>query len=152
MLTTKTRRPRQRNIPQPKAIFGAASIASCALIVLGAAGCSSTKSDAYVPNENAAKQALETALSAWQSGKPLARIEVAGGSAIQPQDSEWQKGKKLASSIIGDEVPTTEGPKQFAVQLKFQGEAKPVNAIYYVVGRDPLWVFRDRDYKSASGM
>lgn len=114
-------------------------------------GCSSSaRHQDYVPSSDTGQQAVETALSAWQSGTPIARID--GAAGVQLQDSDWKSGKKLASFSIEKEVPTTEGPKQFAVQLTYQGEAKPVDAVYYVVGRDPVWVFRDRDYKKTTGM
>jgi hypothetical protein len=122
------------------------------LACLVVAGCGSPSSEDYVPDDNAGKRALEAALTAWQNGKPMQRIEVDGGAAVQPQDSEWKSGKKLASFSIGDEVPTTEGPKQIAARLTFQGAAQPVDAVYFVVGRDPLWVFRDRDYQRTTGM
>ena len=82
----------------------------------------------------------------------MALIEGHEGAAVQPQDFEWKSGKKLVGFSIGKELPSTEGPKQFAVQLKFQGEPKPVDTTYFVVGLDPLWVFRDRDYQRAAGM
>jgi hypothetical protein len=116
------------------------------------AGCGSSGKEAYVPSENAGRQALETALTAWQGGKPMALISADDGAAVQPQDFEWKGGKKLIRFTIVKEVPSTEGAKQFAVQLTFQGVAKPVDAAYFVVGRDPLWVFRDRDYHRASAM
>jgi hypothetical protein len=118
---------------------------------LAIAGCSAGKNEAYVPNENVAKEALEAALSAWQGGKPMGRIATQAEVAVQPQDSDWQKGKKLVGFNIKNEITTSEGPKQFAVQLSLKG-AKPIDVIYYVVGRDPLWVFRDADYKRSSGM
>jgi hypothetical protein len=114
-------------------------------------GSSASKED-YVPSADAGRQAIENALSAWQSGKPIGNIEGQGSSAVHPQDSDWKSGKKLASFSIEKEIPTTEGPKQFAVKLTYQGEPKPVDTVYYVVGRDPVWVFRDRDYKKTTGM
>jgi hypothetical protein len=122
-----------------------------ALVFLVVVGCSAPTSEDYVPDEDAGKQALETALTAWQNGKPMGPIETPDAAVVQPQDSEWKSGKKLVGFSIGEERPTTDGPKQFAVQLTFQN-AKPVDTVYFVVGRDPLWVFRDRDYQRATGM
>jgi hypothetical protein len=122
------------------------------LLLVLLCGCGSAGQESYVPSESTGRQALESALAAWQSGKPMDRVEVAGGPAAQPQDSDWKSGKKLANFSVEKELPTTEGPKQFAVRLTFQGETKPVDAVYFVVGRDPLWVFRDRDYQKATGM
>jgi hypothetical protein len=121
-------------------------------VVLIVTGCSSPSKEDYIPSENAGKQAIETALTAWQSGKPMEPIENPDAVAVQPQDTEWQKGRKLVAFSIGEELPTTDGPKQFAVRLTFQGSATPVDTVYFVVGRDPLWVFRDRDYQRTTGM
>jgi hypothetical protein len=127
-------------------------IACCALIVWITSGCGSSDENAYLPDEEAGRQALETALSAWRDGKPMSLIQVPDSAAVQPQDSDWKSGKKLSSFSIVKEIPTTEGAKQFSVQLQFQGQPAAVETVYYVVGRDPLWVFRDRDYQRASGM
>jgi hypothetical protein len=127
-------------------------IACGVLVCLAAGGCSSATSEDYVPDENAGKRALETALTAWQKGEPMKRIESSDAAVVEPQDSEWKRGKKLASFSIGEELPTSDGPKQFSVRLTFQGEPKPVDTVYFVVGRDPLWVFRDRDYQRTTGM
>jgi hypothetical protein len=128
------------------------TIGWCTLLIGLATGCSSSSHESYVPSEGAGRQALEAALTAWQNGKPMERVEVPGSAAAQPEDSDWKSGKKLASYSVDKELPTTEGPKQFSVRLTFQGEAKPVDAVYFVVGRDPLWIFRDRDYQKATGM
>jgi hypothetical protein len=125
---------------------------SCMLVCVLAVGCSSTTSEDYVPDENAGKRALEIALTAWQKGQPMERIESPDTPAVQPQETEWKNGRKLASFSIGEERPSTDGPKQFAVRLTFQNDSKPVDAVYFVVGKDPLWVFRDRDYQRATGM
>jgi hypothetical protein len=127
------------------------ALAWCFCIGLMLSGCGSSSHSAYVPSEEAGKHALEAALAAWQDGKRMERIENAGSAAIETQDADWKSGKKLASYSIQKELPTTEGPKQFSVRLTFQGDASPVDTVYFVVGRDPLWVFRDRDYKRATG-
>jgi hypothetical protein len=125
---------------------------SSLFIVVLFVGCSSPSKEDYIPSENAGKQAIETALTAWQNGKPMERIENPDAFAVEPQDTEWKKGKKLIAFSIGEELPSGEGPKQFAVRLTFQGIAAPVDTVYFVVGRDPLWVFRDRDYQRTTGM
>jgi hypothetical protein len=126
-------------------------IVSLLLPCIVAVGCGSPTEADYIPSEEVGKQALETALAAWQSGAPMALIENAGSKKIQPQDSDWKSGKKLASYSITQELPTTEGPKQFAVRLTLKGVPRPVETKYYVLGGDPLWVFRDGDYQRTSG-
>jgi hypothetical protein len=116
-----------------------------------AGGCGSPTVADYIPNDQAGKQAVETALSAWQRGEPMALIENQDTTAVQPQDSDWKRGKKLVSYVITDELPSDEGPKQFAVRLTLERERAPIETIYFVLGKDPLWVFRDRDYKQATG-
>jgi hypothetical protein len=128
------------------------TIVCCATVVWFANGCSSSNKNAYVPSEDAGKQALETALSAWKDGKSIGTIQLPGSAAVQPQDSDWKNGKKLLSFTIQNELPSAEGPRQFPVQLKFDGAPKAIDTVYFVVGRDPLWVFRDRDYQRAAGM
>ncbi|MCI0333961.1 MAG: hypothetical protein L0228_12140 [Planctomycetes bacterium] len=128
------------------------SIANCVVLSLMAGGCGSASHEDYVPSESAGRQAVETALAAWQNGKTMQRIEGQDAAAVEPQDSDWKAGKKLTGFSVEKEVPTTQGPKQFAVRLSFQGDAEPIDTVYYVVGRDPMWVFRDRDYKKTTGM
>jgi hypothetical protein len=121
------------------------------LLCIAATGCNSPTQADYIPSEEAGKQALEAALAAWQSGARMARIEREDNKAIEPQDLDWRSGKKLASYSITQELPTKEGPKQFAVRLILQGAPRPVDTKYYVLGGDPLWVFRDGDYQRAGG-
>jgi hypothetical protein len=127
-------------------------IACCVLVTCIISGCGASKESAYVPGEEAGRQALETALAAWRDGKPMSTINVPDGVAVQPQDSDWKSGKKLVSFSIVKEIPSTEGAKQFSVQLQFQGQPQAIETAYFIVGRDPLWVFRDRDYQRAAGM
>jgi hypothetical protein len=124
----------------------------CVLSCLVTLGCSSATSEDYVPDENAGKRALEIALTAWQKGQPMETIASPDAPAVQPQDTEWKNGRKLANFSIGEERPISDGPKQIAVRLTFQNDPKPVDTVYFVVGKDPLWVFRDRDYQRATGM
>ncbi len=122
------------------------------MLSLMAGGCGSATHEDYVPSENVGRKAIETALSAWQNGKSMGRIESQDAAAVEPQDLDWKAGKKLTAFSVEKQVPTTEGPKQFAVRLSFEGDTEPIDAVYYVVGRDPMWVFRDRDYKKTTGM
>jgi hypothetical protein len=133
-------------------IFVGGMFVGCIVVCLAAGGCGKTGQASYIPSEAAGKQALEIALAGWQSGKPMALIESEGTAAVQPQDSDWRSGKKLVRFSIANEIPTTEGPKKFAVQLTLAGQPKPIETVYLVVGRDPIWVFRDSDYQRATGM
>jgi hypothetical protein len=120
--------------------------------VAACAGCGRT-AESYVPAGDAARAGLERALAKWQSGGAAGRIEpgAAGQSALQAVDRDWTAGKKLASYEIVSELPREEGPRKFSVKLTMVGRA-PIEVTYYVVGQDPLWIFRDRDYEQTTTM
>jgi hypothetical protein len=103
----------------------------------------------YVPTATSARQALETALSTWQSGQPHGPIE-ASKPAIHVFDSRWQSGKKLQSFEILEEIEGQEHP-QFQVRLQLAGQPEE-SLTYHVIGIDPLNVFRDADLQRAASM
>lgn len=123
-----------------------------ALLLASAAGCGSSPSASYSPDASAAKEAVNAALSAWKAGSAMASIALPAGGNVQPQDSDWKAGKKLISFTLGAEKPTTDGPTLIEAKLTLAGSNTPIDVVYHVVGRDPLWVFRDRDYQKATGM
>jgi hypothetical protein len=114
-------------------------------------GCTGKGHEKYIPSEDKARQALEAALNAWRDGKKPGAVEGAP-MPVQVVDSEWQKGKHLRSyEIVGEEA--SEGPRVFSVKLTLQPPAGQEATIrYYVVGKDPLWVYRESDYKAPAGM
>jgi hypothetical protein len=118
----------------------------CALLT----GCRGTRvASDYVPSQNKARTALETALEAWRSGKKMGLIADAK-PAVQVMDSKWQAGQKLESfEILEAEAGT--GPQWFKVKLKMKAPAGEQQVRYVVAGIDPLWVYREEDYKKAAG-
>jgi hypothetical protein len=114
-------------------------------------GCSNTgTTEKFIPSEIQAREALEAALQAWVDGKRPGEIEGAP-MPVQAADSQWQAGKKLVAFQIVDQEPN-EGPPLFSVCLTMQGNGQPMVVRYYVVGKDPLWVYREDDYKASKGM
>jgi hypothetical protein len=124
-----------------------------ALTIAAGSGCGSRTSESYVPADNVARAGLERALSTWQSGGAAGRIEpaTAGQAALQAVDRDWTAGKKLASYEILSELPREEGPRKFSVRLTLAG-GQPIEVTYFVVGEDPVWIFRDRDYAQTMTM
>jgi hypothetical protein len=122
-------------------------VAGCLLFVF--AGCSNKSEDRYIPSESKARPALEAALTAWQEGKQPGPIE---GSPIplQAVDSQWRSGKKLTAFEIIEQEPG-DGPPVFSVRLTINGIKEPIVVRYYVVGKEPLWVYREDDYKNQAG-
>ena len=123
-----------------------------AALSVAIAGCGSAANTAsYVPSAQSGQDALQAALGAWKAGQKLERIDTTT-PAVQPVDGQWQAGRKLRDFEVLGEVAGVEGPRQFRVRLTMEGAAKPQEVIYVIVGRDPVWVFREEDYKKTSGM
>ena len=122
-------------------------------VVFCLSGCGSRTAESYVPASDHARTSVERTLTAWQTGKAAGRIEPesSGGVALQAVDFDWNAGKKLTAYEILTELPREEGPRRFNVRLTLGGGA-PIEVTYYVVGQDPVWVFRDRDYAQTMSM
>jgi hypothetical protein len=119
------------------------------LVAIALCGCSSDRTSDYIPSSESARTALETALNAWQSGAPYEPITTSS-PALNVFDARWQAGQKLQKFEILEELPETERP-EFKVRMQLAG--KPEETLtYIIVGIDPLQIFRDADYKRASGI
>jgi hypothetical protein len=117
-------------------------------------GCAGKTAESFVPASDNAQASVERALSAWKSGAAAGRLEpVASGQVpLQAVDSDWLAGKKLTDFEIVSELPRDSGPRRFSVRLTLAGIKAPLEVTYYVVGQDPLWIFRDRDYMQTATM
>lgn len=120
------------------------------LILAGVcAGCGGAPEKKYIPKTDMARGALEAGLEHWKSGArhgPVDGFKV----PVNVFDARWQNGKKLESYEILSEVPS-DGPKIFLVKMKLNEDKEEIEIKYYVVGKDPLLVFREQDYNKASG-
>jgi hypothetical protein len=122
----------------------------CFAILVAISGCGGGGgTSAYVPSDSVSRDALTAALTAWKDGKPLGRIETTK-PPTEPLDWQWKAGQKLRAFEIVGEV-ASDGPKQYRVRITLEG-APAKEVIYVIVGRDPLWVFREEDYKRTAGM
>lgn len=118
------------------------------LLVLALAGCSKPGEEQFIPPEATARQALETALDAWKEGKKPGQFSL-GTVKVQVVDAVWSSGQKLSGyQIVAEE--SSNGPRWFTVKLTLPGGEK--TAKYAVLGKDPLWVYGETDYKKLSGM
>jgi hypothetical protein len=113
------------------------------------AGCSEGHAR-YKPTSSEAASSLEKALSAWRDGKAYGALQTT--PPVHVVDSLWQSGQQLESFQIGGEEDPGDGTKQFAVKMKLKKSAGDQEARYVVHGRDPVWVFRDEDYKRTLNM
>jgi hypothetical protein len=118
--------------------------------LLLAAGCGGGGTAKYVPATATARATLPAARDAWQKGDKPGRV-AEGPPAVQVVDSKWGAGQKLARYEILGEEPG-DGPRWFSVKLTLQKPAGEQVVKYVVLGNDPLWVYREEDYKKLSGM
>jgi hypothetical protein len=120
-------------------------------LALAANGCGGADVEDYIPADEVARSALKAALDGWQTGSQPAPAEGLAKS-IELQDSAHRDGRKLKSYEIVGPSPGDDQNRRYKVKLLFDGEESPSEAIYVIVGKDPLWVFNDRDFQKAGGM
>jgi len=95
-------------------------------------------------DDQAARTALDTALTAWSRGS---KPGVLPGSEppVVVHDTPWSQGQHLASyEILGEESAAAE--KRFTVRLSLSKPERTEDVQYHVLGVSPLMVFRDQDY------
>jgi hypothetical protein len=119
------------------------------LVTASSLGCGGKSVESYKPSVVKARQAIEAALSTWKDGAKHGPI-TSGSPALNVFDARWQSGAQLERFEILEELKDQEHPR-FKVKLKLANKPEEVNE-YLVVGIDPLLVFRDTDYKKASGL
>lgn len=119
------------------------------LLAAGLSGCGGGESiDRYLPESSKARGSLEAALNAWKSGAPLKTVQV-DGHAIDVFDARWRSGAKLEDfEILSEEKPDPH--PTFLVRTRIKG--KDEESKYFVMGIDPILVFRAQDYTKATGM
>ncbi len=114
-------------------------------------GCGSSTKD-YIPNTTSAREDLETALAAWQKGGKAAEL-TKSEHPIFIVDSQWEANQALESYQILEENPSsTETEKRYGVVLKMKKPPAEKKLEYVVVGRSPMWIFRDEDYVKQGSM
>ena len=105
----------------------------------------------YVPPDEAARQALATALDGWKAGKAPDQLG-ASNPAVIAQDKQWSEGKKLTAYEIVGPAASDDQNRRFTVKLTLPGAAAPQETTYVVFGKDPIWVFSAESYQRTSGM
>ncbi len=125
-------------------------LTSLALLAL-VSGCGGGATvESFHPQKDLAREALDTALTAWQNGLEQPGVIDTEEPAVQLVDPAWAAGTKLTGYEVVAELPDT--PRSFTVKLTLEGAAAPEETTYFVVGKDPLQVMRDSEYNRAGGM
>jgi hypothetical protein len=122
------------------------SLAAASSVILSA-GCGAS-SRAYAPTSASAREALDAALAAWQKGSRPDQLAV-NSTPVHPVDFQWLAGLTLEGyTIVSEESAgaSDDASKTFSVDLKLKTPAKETKARYIVVGRSPIWVYREEDY------
>ncbi len=121
-------------------------LASCSF------GCRKAEVKDFIPPDEAAKQALASALDAWKAGKTPDQIG-ASNPGITAQDKAWSEGKKLtAYEIVGPATSADDQNRRFTVKLTLDGAAAPQETTSVVFGKDPIWVVSGENYQKMTGM
>ena len=124
------------------------ALMAASLLVSLLTGCGAS-SARFKPTSDEARSSLEAALTAWRDGKPYG--SVVATPPIQVGDSAWQAGDQVESFEIGEELDD-DGTKQFVVAFKMKKPPGDQSVRYFVHGRDPVWVYREEDYKRMINM
>lgn len=118
------------------------------MALLGPLGCAqrSTGYERYIPSAARAEEALDLVLAAWKAGDPLAPLTLKSSPlTIQVADATRRPGQRLVDYDLLGEI-SGEGPRTFVVRLKLENPRVEEEVRYYLMGIDPLWVFRQEDY------
>lgn len=119
-----------------------------AVLTAFAAGCGSDLPDHYTPPAATAQQALTAVLEAWKAGQAEPSMELADPPVrLQVADSYRRAGQRLAGFEILGEI-SADGPRSYSVRLALENPSAVEETRYYLMGIDPLWIFRDKDYTS----
>ena len=132
-------------VNQRESYFACLAVALCFL-----SGCGASEKK-YTPSVNSAREALDTALKTWKSGAAHAKVE-GYKVPIDVFDARWQRGKKLESYEILNEEKSEGIARVFSVKMKLDEDKEEKEVKYYIVGIDPLNIFREQDYNRAGGL
>ncbi len=119
-------------------------------VCLNLTGCGGSKT--YTPTAAGAKDTLNRALTSWQKGEKPNALESAS-PPINVGISDWQSGKVLEKfEIVGEEAAPGEANKIFTTNIRFKGAKADTKAQFIVVGRAPIWVYGENDFKRLLNM
>jgi len=126
-------------------------VAGWGLLLLIVSGCDKSSPQSFRPEEDVAREALEAALNAWKSGQPKPAPIKDRDPPVHVVDKVWESKAKLKDYSI-ESVAETDTTKTFTVKLQLEKFLAPQSVLYIVVGKSPVWVFREEDYKTGGGM
>lgn len=124
---------------------GPSLVAVCGAVLALASGCGSP-TRAYTPNAASARDALNSALAAWQQGGKADQLATASPQ-VHVVDHQWAAGQVLEGyEILAEKPGAAETEKRYEVVLRLKKPVGEKHVEYILVGREPMWIFRDDDY------
>jgi hypothetical protein len=113
-------------------------------------GCTGPGTGQYVPSEGVSRKAVETALEAWKNGQAPG-VVVGSSPSVSVVDSRRKAKQQLEKYEIVKEEKQDERTF-YSVKLTLKNPRADETVRFVVVGKDPLWVYREEDFKSGAGM
>jgi hypothetical protein len=98
------------------------------------------------PDPDMSRTALTTALDAWKSGRRVAGALLGDDPAVGVVDT-LQADRPLVDYEILGALGTLPEARPFAVRLELDDPRESITTRYMVLGKNPLWVFRQEDYE-----
>lgn len=127
------------------------TLALLSAILASLSGCGGSSPQSFQPKADAARVAMTTALKSWQDGRKKPGLIETSTPSLQVVDTVWASGARLRHFEIGPSVDA-DSTKKFTVKLTLEGASAPRDVVYIVVGKDPLWIFREQDFQGATSM
>ena len=120
-----------------------------ALAASFAAGCGGGgwgSADLAPPDVRSSTAALVTSLDAWKGDRRASGVLIGSKPSVGVVDSLRTERPLLGYEIVGP-LMVVEKARPFAVRLDLDSPRETVETRYLILGRDPLWVFRQEDFE-----
>jgi hypothetical protein len=118
------------------------------VVAFMAIACGRSKHDAVElgpPDLESSKAALVASLNAWKADQRASGVMIGSAPSIGIVDAMRTERRLLDYKVLGPLMVVEKG-RPFAVQLILDAPRETIAARYVVLGRDPLWVYRQEDF------
>lgn len=119
------------------------------VVAMIAIGCGDTRRDSMdlaPPDLASSNAALVASLEAWKADRRASGVLIGSKPSVGVVDSTRTDRPLLDYEILGP-LMVVEKSRPFAVRLVLDFPRETVATRYLVMGRDPLWVFRQEDFE-----
>ena len=123
--------------------FGRIGLLISATLLVGCGGTLPGTPDLPAPEIATARAAMVATLNAWKAGRRQAGT-IGSKPVVGIVDSLRAERPLLDYEVVGP-LAVVDKARPFAVRLTLDAPLETVSARYFVLGQDPLWVFRQED-------